>query len=113
MTIEEVASKMGITKGTLSAALNGNPTIGYLERVANAIDCDIRDLFKQTERESINGSLFVFSTYYQNPAQNHEIYEKSTKQALICQKMALKRLKTCEFGRNPDHLPENRKNQRK
>ena len=27
--------------------------------------------------------------------------------------MALKRLKTCEFGRNPDHLPENRKNQRK
>ena len=46
MTIEEVASKMGITKGTLSAALSGNPTIGYLERVANAIDCDIRDLFK-------------------------------------------------------------------
>ena len=26
MTIEEVASKMGITKGTLSAALNGNPS---------------------------------------------------------------------------------------
>ena len=46
MTIEEVASKMGITKGTLSAALNGNPTVSYLERVANAIDCDIRDLFK-------------------------------------------------------------------
>ena len=46
MTIEEVASKMGITKGTLSAAISGNPTIGYLERVANAIDCDIKDLFK-------------------------------------------------------------------
>lgn len=46
MTIEEVASKMGITKGTLSAALNGNPTVSYLTRVANAIDCDIRDLFR-------------------------------------------------------------------
>ena len=46
MTIEEVSSKMGITKGTLSAALSGNPTIGYLERVANAIDCDIKDLFE-------------------------------------------------------------------
>ena len=46
MTIEEVASKMGITKGSLSAALNGNPTVSYLTRVANAIDCDIRDLFR-------------------------------------------------------------------
>ena len=46
MTIEEVDNKMGITKGTLSAALNRNPTIGYLERVANAIDCDIKDFFK-------------------------------------------------------------------
>ena len=27
--------------------------------------------------------------------------------------MALKRLKTCEFGRNPDQLPENRKNRKK
>ena len=27
--------------------------------------------------------------------------------------MALIWLKTHEFGRNPDHLPENRKNQRK
>ena len=46
MTIEEVANKMGITKGTLSAALNGNPTVSYLTRVANAIDCDIKDFFK-------------------------------------------------------------------
>ena len=46
MTIEEVASKMGITKGSLSAALSGNPTVGYLERVADAIDCDIKDFFK-------------------------------------------------------------------
>ena len=33
--------------------------------------------------------------------------------ALICLQMALKRLKTCEFGRNPDQLPENRKNRQK
>lgn len=46
MTIEEVARKMGITKGSLSAALNGNPTVSYLARLANAIDCDIRDLFR-------------------------------------------------------------------
>ena len=46
MTIEEVASRMGITKGSLSSALSGNPTVIYLKRVADAIDCDIRDLFR-------------------------------------------------------------------
>ena len=46
MTIDEVASKMGITKGSLSAALNGNPTVNYLTRVADSINCDIRDLFR-------------------------------------------------------------------
>lgn len=46
MTIDEVARKMGITKGSLSAALSGNPTVSYLTRVANAIDCDIKDFFK-------------------------------------------------------------------
>ena len=46
MTIEEVASRMGITKGSLSAALGGNPTVIYLTRVADTINCDIRDLFR-------------------------------------------------------------------
>ena len=46
MTIKEVALRMGITKGSLSAALSGNPTVIYLSRVADAIDCDIRDLFR-------------------------------------------------------------------
>ena len=46
MTIDEVASRMGITKGSLSAAPSGNPTVIYLKRVADAIDCDIRDLFR-------------------------------------------------------------------
>ena len=60
MTIEEVASKMGITKGTLSAALSGNPTVSYLTRVADAIDCDIRDLFRQ-KKGVYYGSLFSCS----------------------------------------------------
>ena len=60
MTIEQVASKMGITKGTLSAALSGNPTVSYPTRVAYAIDCDIRDLFKQ-KKGVYYGSLFSYS----------------------------------------------------
>lgn len=48
-----------------------------------------------------------------NPARNRQYLEKHHKSALDGLKMALKLLKTHEFGRNPDHLPENRKNQRK
>ena len=55
----------------------------------------------------------MFSTYYQNPAHNLEIYEKPTKSALKHPEMALKRLKTLEFEGNPDHLPENRQNRQK
>ena len=55
----------------------------------------------------------MFSTYYQNPAHNLEIYEKHTKSALKHPEMALKRLKTLEFEGNPDHLLENRKNRKK
>ena len=46
MTIEAVASRMGITKGSLSAALSGNRTVIYLKRVADALDGDVRDLFR-------------------------------------------------------------------
>ena len=60
MTIEEVARRMGITKGSLSASLSGNPTVIYLTRVADAIDCDIRDLFRQ-EKGAIIDSLLSYS----------------------------------------------------
>ena len=43
---KEIAEKMGIAPATLSQALNLNPTINFLGRVAQAIGCDIKDLLK-------------------------------------------------------------------
>ena len=36
---------MGITPTGLSQHINGNPTVGVLERIAGAIGCDISELF--------------------------------------------------------------------
>lgn len=44
-TIEAVASKMGISRVTLSQNMSGNPTVSTLERIARAIDCDVADFF--------------------------------------------------------------------
>ena len=55
MTIEEVASRMGITKGSLSAALSGNPTVIYLKRVADAI----LEIYSDEEKGVSDGSLLL------------------------------------------------------
>lgn len=44
-TIEQVASKMGVTRVTLSQTLSGNPSLSTLRRIAEAIDCSVGDFF--------------------------------------------------------------------
>ena len=46
MRIEDIANKMGITKGGLSKALNGNPTIGTLRKVADVLQVPVTDFFR-------------------------------------------------------------------
>lgn len=44
-TIEKVAEMMGITRVTLAQNLSRNPTIGTLQKIANAIGCNVGDFF--------------------------------------------------------------------
>lgn len=46
MRIEDIANELGITKGGLSKALNGNPTIGTLRKVAGVLNVPVTDLFR-------------------------------------------------------------------
>lgn len=46
MRFEDIANEIGITKGGLSKALNGNPTIGTLRKVAKALNVPMTDLFR-------------------------------------------------------------------
>lgn len=45
-TIQEVAEKMGVNRVTLTLTLQGNPTYKKLKEIADAIECDVMDFFK-------------------------------------------------------------------
>lgn len=44
-TLEQTATKMGITRITLIQSLSRNPTISTLQRIADAIGCRVVDFF--------------------------------------------------------------------
>lgn len=42
---KDIAARMGISDVALSQHINGNPSVGVLERIAQAIGCDVVELF--------------------------------------------------------------------
>lgn len=53
MTSAQLAERLGITKGALSNSINKNPTLSTLEKIADALDVSIIDLF-ENKRASVN-----------------------------------------------------------
>ncbi len=49
LTVEKVASKMGISRVGLSHHIKGNPSLNSLQRIAAALDVDITELFEAPE----------------------------------------------------------------
>jgi len=45
-SIQEIANKLGISRRSLSSRINANPTLSSLTEIAEAIGCDITDLFR-------------------------------------------------------------------
>ena len=45
MTLQQVAEAMGVNRVSLSNSINGNPTIGTLEKIAVALGVEIVELF--------------------------------------------------------------------
>ena len=54
LTVKEVAEKLGMSSPSLSDAINGNPTADKLERIANALEVPITELFEQPRLNVIN-----------------------------------------------------------
>lgn len=46
MLVKELAQKIGITDIGLRQSLNGNPTIGTLEKIASALGVEVAELFR-------------------------------------------------------------------
>ena len=54
LTVQAVADKIGINRVNLSSSINGNPTIGTLEKIALALEVPVSDLFEQSENDTVN-----------------------------------------------------------
>lgn len=52
LEVREVAKRMGITPTGLSQHINGNPSVEVLERISNAIGCDISELFERPNSDT-------------------------------------------------------------
>lgn len=48
-SVTSLAEKIGMTQVSLSRIINGNPTVETLEKIADALDVDVRDLFNSTK----------------------------------------------------------------
>lgn len=51
ITIKELAEKMGIAPESLSRAINGNPQLSTLNKIAEALGVSVTDLFDRNEDE--------------------------------------------------------------
>lgn len=45
ITAKELAVKIGISEGALSLAINGNPTVETLDKIASALGVEVPELF--------------------------------------------------------------------
>ena len=45
LTSKQVAARMGMTAVNLSYHITGNPSVEILQRIANALGCDVVELF--------------------------------------------------------------------
>ncbi|EIY68183.1 hypothetical protein HMPREF1071_00915 [Bacteroides salyersiae CL02T12C01] len=59
----ELADKIGLSRVGLSKAINGNPTVDTLERIASALEVDITELFTSSSG-SIIGVIRIKDTNY-------------------------------------------------
>lgn len=66
MTMQQFADMLGVTRDTLTRNINGNPTLETLERIANALEVDITELFtKKTSRSEVSGYVKVKGALYE------------------------------------------------
>ena len=53
MTLKAVAKQMGIKPENLTRQLKANPSVGYLERIADILGCEVSDFFPKRDTDTI------------------------------------------------------------
>ena len=61
----ELADKIGLSRVGLSKAINGNPTISTLEKIADALGVPVTELFEKSNTGDIVGCVKVGDTVHE------------------------------------------------
>ena len=61
----ELADKIGLSRAGLSKAINGNPTISTLEKIADALGVPVTELFEKSNTGDIVGFVKVGDTVHE------------------------------------------------
>lgn len=59
ITIGELADRMQMVRESLSRAINGNPTLETLEKIANALGVPVTELFEKSSDGKVVGFVKV------------------------------------------------------
>lgn len=59
LQVSDLATMLGINRVSLSQQINGNPTIETLQKIADALNVHISDLFDKPQAEEISGFVKV------------------------------------------------------
>lgn len=70
-SMQQLADMIGINRVNLSNSLHGNPTLDRLRQVADCLNVDIKDLFRDTKKDDlqvfglvrINEDVWVVDNY--------------------------------------------------
>lgn len=65
ITIGELADKIQMVRESLSRAINGNPTLETLEKIANALGVPVTELFEKPSDGKIVGFVKVGDTVHE------------------------------------------------
>lgn len=65
ITIGELADRMQMVRESLSRAINGNPTLETLEKIANALSVPVTELFEKSSDGKIVGFVKVGDTVHE------------------------------------------------
>ena len=82
ITVIDLANRLGVTRGACYNYINGNPTVDCLEKIANAINCDVRDFFpsKDDEKTSIEHIIVIDGVEYKiSQSEIIELIKNKTK----------------------------------
>lgn len=59
LTMAKLAEQLGMHPVNLSNALNGNPTLATLTKIADALGVEVVELFEQTNKPNVSGFVKV------------------------------------------------------